>query len=115
MKRILLVEDNIDTQILVKYLLYGYEVESANNCAEAIEKIKHNHYSLIITDIKLPDRTGTYLAEKIREHTKSPIAFLSNYDLSTVKEAAGHLDASYWLKSEALANNKLPEMVMETL
>lgn len=37
---------------------YHANVESASNGAEAIEKIRRQHFHLVVSDIKMPDKTG---------------------------------------------------------
>jgi len=45
----------------------GYEVETAENGKEAIEKSKRNYYDVALLDIKLPDMEGTKLLIKMRD------------------------------------------------
>lgn len=64
--RILVVDDEATIlKALVRYLTNeGYEVESASNGPEAIEKNKERHFDLMLTDLKLPTMNGI---ELIRE------------------------------------------------
>ena len=57
MKRILIVEDNIDVNNMVREMLTNsqYEVFSAFNGIEAVKAIKKNTYDLVIT-IDLKDK-----------------------------------------------------------
>lgn len=45
----------------------GYNVDSAANETEAIEKVKNNHYHLIISDIQMPGIGGIELLKKIKD------------------------------------------------
>ena len=67
-RRILLVEDNGDTALMMKMLLetFGYEVESAGDVAQALEAIEADPFDLLISDLGLPDRSGLELMAEIR-------------------------------------------------
>ena len=47
----------------------GYEVDTAQNATEAIEKSRLNLYHLALVDIRLPDMDGTELLEQLVETT----------------------------------------------
>ena len=55
--RILLVDDDpLVIKTLQKCLAnYGYEVETALNGAEAVEKVKQDDFDLIISDVRMPN------------------------------------------------------------
>ncbi len=110
-RRLLVVEDNPPTIDLIKYLITGFEIDSASTYSEALEKLSENEYCAILIDIKLPDFTGTYLAEQIRKEKNIPIAFLSNYDTNATKEVADEVRADIWMKSDVLVDMKLQEKV----
>lgn len=102
MKRILITDDNIDTIFLLKSLLDNYEIDTANTCKQALAKVDEHDYDILLIDIKLPDFTGTYLAEQIRKTKDVPIVFLTNYSTETIHEVADELNASFLTKKEAL-------------
>ena len=70
--RILIVEDQIQSSIVVKYLLndFGYTADIAHDGQTAIESFKNNHYGLILMDIGLPDINGYEVTKKIRSLEK---------------------------------------------
>lgn len=54
-KKILIVEDNTETQLILKiYLRDFYEVDIVQTASEALKKIRKVKYALIILDINLP-------------------------------------------------------------
>ncbi len=65
--KILVAEDNIINQKLIRQILikYGIDVELANNGLEAFEKIKNNHYDLILMDIQMPVMDGVEATHEI--------------------------------------------------
>jgi CheY-like chemotaxis protein/nitrogen-specific signal transduction histidine kinase len=83
---ILLVEDNEQTRSILSRLLTrdGHEVESAANCAAAIEAI-HSHenvnpFQVIISDLGLPDGNGLNLVRQIKAEAPQVTAIaLSGY------------------------------------
>ncbi len=66
---ILLAEDNPVNQKLAARLLEkaGNRVDIANNGQEVLEKIRQNHYDLILMDVQMPILDGLKATEKIRE------------------------------------------------
>src|SRR5688500_19194744 len=66
-KRILLVDDHIDTINAVRVLLErrGYEVETANTVTDAKAVFYGGDFDLLISDIGLPDGTGHQLLNEI--------------------------------------------------
>ena len=67
-QRILLVEDNLVTQMLTKVWLVksGFDVDIANNGVEAIEACMRRRYQLIIMDCQMPQMDGLEATIKIR-------------------------------------------------
>ncbi len=66
--RLLVVEDHIDTALSLCRLLsrHGYEIQFAGNMASALELAKTFPADVLITDIGLPDGTGTELFTQLR-------------------------------------------------
>ena len=66
--RILLVEDDLDTQELLKTVLrrHGAEVIAAVSGAGALTEVRRHKPDLIISDIGMPDENGYDLIRKIR-------------------------------------------------
>ena len=78
--RILLVEDekNLLSVIKLNLELDGYEISAFENGAQAWDKFKGAHYSLIILDVMLPGMDGFELCRNIRKVDKqTPILFLT--------------------------------------
>ncbi|MES2545036.1 MAG: response regulator [Bacteroidota bacterium] len=80
MKKILLIEDDtIITKILVFLLRKeGFEIHTANDGNQGIEKIKEIIPDLIITDIKLPYKSGLEITAFSKFHyPKIPVIVVS--------------------------------------
>ena len=81
---ILFIEDNPDVIKVGRIILQdnGYNVESATNASEALEKFKSkkDRYNLIISDVVLPDKTGLELVELIKNIKNDiPVILCSGY------------------------------------
>ena len=77
---ILLVEDeeNLHETLKLNLELEGYEVTSAYNGNEALQKVSNEYFDLIIMDIMLPEVDGISVTERIRvNHNEVPILILS--------------------------------------
>ena len=67
--KILLADDEKTTrEILARSLIaHGFDIETASNGFEALEKIQTEPFDLLITDLLMPNMTGTELIEKARQ------------------------------------------------
>lgn len=68
MPRILAVDDepNIVRLIQVNLERHGYQVETANNGAQALAKIKANRPDLLVSDVMMPEMDGFELLANVR-------------------------------------------------
>jgi CheY-like chemotaxis protein len=76
------------------------QVDTAENGAEAIEKMEKNRYSLVITDIKMPVMNGMDLFQRVKqdENLKNvPFIFMTGNIACTTTD-------------DFLENNKLPSI-----
>jgi len=67
--RILAVEDNSETQLLLEHLLEGsYDVEVVPGVESALQAVDDSFFDVLLLDINLSeDETGTELLHRIRE------------------------------------------------
>ena len=92
-KRILVVEDNEQNLYLASFLLEknGYEVITAKDGVEAIEKAKRENPNLILMDIQLPEMDGFEATRRIKsipEVRHVPIVAVTSYAMVGDKEKA---------------------------
>jgi len=68
MKKILVAEDdrNLSRSMDTWLTLEGFEVVTVYNGAEALHKLLHHRYDLLITDIVMPQLNGVELISQIR-------------------------------------------------
>ena len=92
-KKILIVEDNEQNMYLATYLLTqnGYEVISADDGYEAIDKAISERPDLILMDIQLPDLDGYKATKRIKHipgYKDIPIVALTSYAMAGDREKA---------------------------
>lgn len=82
--KILIVEDDQTLfQLLANELnQWGYETKGVENFNEVYEEVLHFLPELILMDVTLPYYNGFYWTEKIRQHSKVPIIFISSHSES---------------------------------
>ncbi|MFY0688554.1 MAG: response regulator [Cyclobacteriaceae bacterium] len=65
---VLVAEDNADMNFFICEVLWEkYNVISAENGMEALEKLEDNYVDLVISDVMMPEMDGLSLCRKIRE------------------------------------------------
>ncbi|MDX5657555.1 response regulator transcription factor, partial [Clostridioides difficile] len=76
---ILVIEDDSNIQELISEFLSaeGYQVDTANDGLEGIQKFKQGSYDLVILDIMMPNLDGYGVCKMIRKSSSVPIIFLT--------------------------------------
>ena len=78
MQRILVVEDDLDIQELLKNFLQeaGYEVILASDGTEALSIFSSSQSDLVLLDVMLPKIDGFAVCELIRKQSQVPVIHL---------------------------------------
>jgi DNA-binding response OmpR family regulator len=77
-KRVLCVEDSLDTCKMIATVLAGYEIVSATSIEEAWRHYNDQPFSLIVLDYRLEDGNGVDFCERIRaQDFLTPIIFIT--------------------------------------
>lgn len=81
-RTILVVDDSITTRQIEQMIFEkdGYNVETAEDGIEALEKLREKHIDAVVTDIDMPRMDGNVLLENIRrspEYSKIPVIVVS--------------------------------------
>ncbi len=86
--KILLCEDNVLNQKLVKSVIhnFGFELDVASNGDEGIELLSQNKYDLVLMDLQMPIKDGYQTTEYIRNEMNSSIPIIAMTAHSLVGE-----------------------------
>ena len=110
-KKILVVDDEPAIRELLSSFLeiMDYEVESALNGKDAIEIIEKNNFSIIISDVKMPDINGIDLLKKVKEFNKKiEVILITGFPNNEDREQALKLGAYAYIpkpfKLQIIAN-----------
>jgi PAS domain S-box-containing protein len=105
--RILLVEDHVDTRQVMRRLLmsFGCQVSDVGTVREALALVDRERFDLLVSDIGLPDGSGTEVMRRLRDRQGTRGIALSGFgqpdDLRRSEEAgfATHLTKPVNLKT----------------
>jgi DNA-binding response OmpR family regulator len=108
--RILLVDDEVSVLELIRTTLEtcGYVIDTAASSQEAMEKVRHHEYGMVILDLLLPDMNGFLLSQEIRRLRPAlgnRILFISGilFGQSTIEQlgsvGAGFLSKPFQLRA----------------
>jgi len=91
MEPILIVDDEVEMRIAMSETLKhsGYPVEISHNAIDALNKFKKNSYSMVVTDMTMPKRSGIELLKDIRAiNPRIPVVMITAYGtIETAVEA----------------------------
>jgi CheY-like chemotaxis protein len=83
-KAVLIVDDNPNMSTLLAEMLevFDYESVRASDGSEALEELEKGNFSMVITDMRMPNMTGLELLEKVKEkYPKLPVVLISGYSV----------------------------------
>lgn len=95
MKRLLIADDSalVRKQISEIVAELGFEIDTARNGAEAVEKATASQYDVITMDINMPIMDGVTAVRKIMEARPTPILMISSLTTQSAKITMEALDA----------------------
>ncbi|MDT8440283.1 MAG: sigma-54 dependent transcriptional regulator [Desulfuromonadales bacterium] len=86
--RILVVDDEQSMRDFLSIMLHreGYQVEVANDGAQAVQHLRQHSFDLVISDMKMPRMNGLELLTHIKERTPETVVLMMTA-FSTTEEA----------------------------
>ena len=120
-KRILIVDDSITTRTMIKNILFntGYEVDTVEDAEEALIKLKHAHYDLIITDLTMPKIDGYEFIERLRNdemYADIPIVVMSSIQESVARKQLHSRNAiDFYISKENFDQTEFSKQVKKVL
>jgi len=120
-QRILFIED--DAMLVRAYkgklTMEGFEVDSAEDGLEAIQKLGFNDYDLVLLDLMLPKINGYDVLKQLRTSgwpaAKKPVIVFSNLGDTSDISKAKELGANDYLIKANLTPNQVVEKIKEGL
>jgi len=92
---ILIVDDNPNMSSLLSDMLevFDYASRRAADGCEALDKLDAEQFSMVITDMRMPNMTGLELLEKIKDkYPKLPVVLISGYSVNEFDDAPSKPD-----------------------
>ena len=88
----------------------GYVVITAENAAQALEKLREQEYDLVFTDIKMPGMDGVELAERVKaKRPWTPVVIVTGYASTANEQGARSAGVSAFLNKPLS-----PEMIEDS-
>lgn len=87
-KKILIVDDNPNMSSLLCEMLevFDYQSVRANSGTEALSELKKGDFSMVITDMRMPNMTGLELLQQVKSlYPKLPVVLISGYSVAEIE------------------------------
>ncbi|SIO04670.1 MULTISPECIES: response regulator [Salinivibrio] len=102
MANILAADDSVSIRQMVSHTLKdaGYQVETANDGADALRKAKAKKFDLIISDVNMPIMDGLEFVRQVRgvqQYKFTPILMLTTEASAEKKSAGKAAGATGWI------------------
>lgn len=115
---ILLVDDSITTRTLEKNILENndYKVTIAIDGKIAWDFLQNQTFSLVITDIEMPNMDGFELTERIKKSEKLgdlPVIIVTSFDSDNQKKRGVEVGANAYIVKHDFESTKLLEIVAQ--
>ncbi len=120
-KRILIVDDSITTRTMIKNILLntGYEVDTVEDAEEALIKLKHGHYDLIMTDLTMPKIDGYEFIERLRNdemYADIPIVVMSSIEEAKARKQLQNKNAiDFYVSKENFDQQEFSKQIKKIL
>ncbi len=109
---ILVVDDSLNTREVEKTILqaYGYEVDTAKDGMEALEKLKAREFQLVVTDVEMPLMDGFTLTARIKEESSYrhiPVVIVTSRESMEDKRRGVEVGANAYIIKGSFDQNNL--------
>jgi DNA-binding NtrC family response regulator len=99
-KKILIVDDNPNMSSLLSEMLEVFEYESvrASDGSKALLELEKNSFSMVITDMRMPNMTGLELLKEVKtRYPKLPVVIISGYSVGELADQTEGIKADGFL------------------
>lgn len=102
MPTVLVVDDNADTRVVVRWMLerWGCRVVEAGDGREAVERVVESRPDLVLMDLSMPGVDGFDAIRAIREReefARLPIIAVTAFDRADTRDGAASAGCDYFL------------------
>ena len=89
MKKILVAEDEptLREGIVTAFRDRGWQVTEAGDGAEAMERLENEVFDVLVTDYKMPHRTGLDVLKRMQQDIPNVVVKITIHDFSHIREA----------------------------
>jgi two-component system chemotaxis sensor kinase CheA len=118
--RVLVVEDSVTSRELLRSILEeaGYDVTTANDGAEALQRLKEEEHDIVISDVDMPRINGFALTEAIRNDTTLstlPVVLVTSLDSPGDQEYGIHIGANAYIIKSIFDKEAFLKVVREVM
>lgn len=111
-RTILVVDDSLNTREVEKTILqaYGYDVDTAKDGLEALEKLRQRPFHLVVTDVEMPVMDGFTLTSKIKEegsYRHIPVIIVTSRESMEDKRRGIEVGANAYIVKGSFDQNNL--------
>jgi chemotaxis protein histidine kinase CheA len=115
-RRILIAEDSLTTREFERSLLeaQGYDVETAVDGLDALEKVSRADFHLVVSDIQMPRMNGFEFCRNVRqqpEHKELPFVFVTTLDKDEEKRKGIEVGAQAYIVKGAFNQENLLQTI----
>ncbi|SFB87786.1 two-component system, chemotaxis family, sensor kinase CheA [Marinospirillum celere] len=119
-KRVLVVDDSLNTREIEKDVLeaYGYQVTLAENGQEGLEKALLEDFDAILTDVEMPVMDGFTLTARLRElesYRDKPIIIITSREKESDRRRGIEVGADAYIVKGSFDQNSLVETLRALL
>jgi len=115
-RRILVVEDSLTTREFERSVLEAqcYEVETAVDGLDALQKLAHGKFDLVVSDIEMPRMNGFEFCRSLREQPEFknlPLVFITTLEKDEDRRRGIEVGAQAYIVKGAFDQNNLVETI----
>ena len=116
LRKILVVEDSVNTGEIEKQILqaYGYQVDVAHDGVEALKHVERLSYDLIVTDIEMPRMDGFTFVEQVRKlprYARIPVVIVTSLERESDKQRGLRVGANAYITKGDFEQKRFVETI----
>jgi len=118
--RILIVEDSVTVREVERHVLAsaGYDVVTAVDGKDGLNKIKRGHFDVIVSDVDMPRLDGIEMIRQLRSQERYatiPIIVVSYKDRKEDRQKALDVGATYYVTKSEFDSGEMLELIADLI